>query len=89
MRDQAPTVCFLMEARLDRDGFKQHCCELACPNKLIVKKPDSGGGLALIWKEEVQLEVINYTNNHVLAKVIEDDGFQWFLTGFYGWSEMT
>ena len=57
-------------------------------NKLIVKKPDSGGGLALIWKEEVRLEVINCTDNHVLVKVIEDDRFQWFLTGFYGWPEM-
>ena len=55
-----------------------HCRELAYPNKLIIKKPNSGGRLALIWKEEIQLEVINYTNNHVLAKVVEDDGFQWF-----------
>ena len=87
MRDQAPKVCFLMETRLDNDGFMYHCRELAYPNKLIVKKPDSGGGLALVWKEEVWLEVINYTENHVLAKVVEDDGFQWFLTGFYGWPE--
>ncbi|XP_075658946.1 uncharacterized protein LOC142628792 [Castanea sativa] len=89
VKDQAPTVCFLMETRLDREGFMHHCRDLVYPNKLIIKKPDSGGGLALIWKEEVRLEVINYTDNHVLAKVVEDDGFQWFLTGFYGWPETT
>ena len=61
-----------------------HCRELAYPNKLIVKKPNFGGGLVLIWKEEVWLEVINYTDNHVLVKVTEDDGYQCFLTGFYG-----
>ena len=33
--------------------------------------------------------MINYTDNHVLAKVIEDDGFQWFLTRFYGWPKTT
>ena len=33
------------------------------------------------------MEVINYTENHVLAKVVEDNGFQWFLIGFYGWPE--
>ena len=87
VRDQAPTVCFLVETRLDNIGFMYHCRELAYPNKLIVKKPDSGGRLALVWKEEVRLEVINYTKNHVLAKVVEDNGFQWFLTGFYGWPE--
>ena len=56
----------------------KHCRDLAYPNQLIVKKPDSGGGLALIWKEDVRLEVINYMKNHVLAKVVEDNGFQWF-----------
>lgn len=35
----------------------------------------------------MQLEVINYTENHILEKVIEDDSFEWFLTGFYGWTE--
>lgn len=54
---------------------------------MIVKKPDSGEGLALIWKFEVLLEVINYTENHVLAKVVEDDGFKWYLTRFYKWLE--
>lgn len=46
-----------------------------------------GGGLALIWKEEVLLDVINFTANHILAKVKEEDGFKWFLTCFYGWLE--
>ena len=74
-----------METRLDKDGFMKHCRDLAYLNKLILKKPDLGGGLALIWKEDVKFEVINYTKNHVLAKVVEDNGFQWFLIGFYGW----
>ena len=44
MRDQIPTVCFLMETRLDKEGFKKHGRELPFPNKFIVKKPYSGGG---------------------------------------------
>ena len=72
MREQAPDVCFLMETRLDKSGFE---------------KPNSGGGLALLWKEEMTLDVINFIDNHILAKVVEDDGFVWYLTGFYGWLE--
>ena len=87
MRDQAPTMCFLMETRLDRNRFDRHCRELQFPNKLIIKKPDIEGGLALIWKSDVVLDVINYTENHVLAKLVEEDGFEWFLTCFYGWPE--
>ncbi|XP_050241207.1 uncharacterized protein LOC126690119 [Quercus robur] len=89
VRDQAPTVCFLMETRLDKKGFAKHGRDLPFQNKFIVKKPYSGGGggLALLWKSEVRLDVLNYIENHILAKVVEDDGFTWFLTGFYGWLE--
>ena len=55
--------------------------------KLIVKKPNTGGGLALIWKSKVQLDVVSYTENHILAKVVDEDGFEWYLTGFYGWPD--
>ncbi|KAK9999683.1 hypothetical protein SO802_019286 [Lithocarpus litseifolius] len=49
------------------------------------RKRSSGGGLALLWKTQVQLDVVNYTDHHILAKVVEDDGFEWMLTCFYGW----
>ena len=77
-------VRFLMETRLDTEGFNNLYGNLSFQNKIIVKHPDSGGGLAFLWKDGVNLEVINYTANHVLAKVIEEDGFVWFMTGFYG-----
>ena len=31
--------------------------------------------------------MINYTDNHILAKVVKDDEFEWYLTCFYGWPE--
>ena len=30
------------------------------------------------------IDVINFTDNHILAKAVEDDGFVWYLTGFMG-----
>ena len=76
VREQAPTVCFLMETRLDKDGFKNLYSDLPFQNKIIVKHPNAGGGLAFLWKNTINLEVINYTTNHVLAVVIEEDGFR-------------
>ena len=89
MKDQVLTVCFLMETCLDKEGFDNHCRELQFPNKFIVKKPYGGGGFALIWKEEVKLDVINFTDHHILARVVEEDGFAWMLTRFYGWPEVS
>ena len=40
-----------------------------------------------LWKDDIKLEVVNYTANHVLAKETEEDGLMWFMTGFYGWPE--
>ena len=50
MREQAPTVCFMMETRLDKDGFKNLYSDLPFQNKIIVKHPNAGGGLAFLWK---------------------------------------
>ena len=57
MREQAPNVCILMETRLDREGFDRLYGELPYSNRIIVKKPNLGGGLALIWKKEVLIDL--------------------------------
>ena len=43
----------------------------------------------LIWKNDVQLELINFTTNNIMVRVLEDDGFIWWLTCFYGSPEAT
>ena len=81
-------VSFLMETRLDKEGVENLYSNLPFPNRVIVKHPNSVGGLALLWKNDVNLEVINFTANHVLAKVMEEDDYEWYLNCFYGWLEV-
>ena len=47
MREQAPTMCFLMETRLDKEGFDNLYGDLLFQDKIIVKQPNAGGELAL------------------------------------------
>ena len=82
VREQAPNVCFLMETWLDKDGIEKLYGDLPFPNKIILKKPNSGGGLALLWKNDIRIDLINFTDNHILAEVKEEDGFVWWLTCF-------
>jgi hypothetical protein len=43
------------------------------------------GGLALLWKGDVNLEIFNFSRNHINAVVQEKDSlFKWKLTRFYG-----
>ena len=50
VKDQVLDVHFLMETRLNEDGFNDLYRDLPFKNKLFVKKPNAGGGLALLWK---------------------------------------
>ena len=85
VKEKDLTVCFLMETRLDKEGFENLYSNLLFQNKIIAKHPNASGGLAFLWKNTIKLEIINYTVNHVMALVMEEAGFKWYLTGFYWW----
>ena len=82
-------VCFLADTQMFKENFKKFYKDTNLPHqfigkKLIMKRPGLGGGLALLWKEGVDVRIINGSDNHILAKVVEEDGSEWFLTSFYG-----
>ena len=78
-----------MNTHMFREDFKKLCKDTNLPHWFIVKKLGLGGGLALLWKEGVDVRVINGSDNYILAKVVEEDGSEWFLTSFYGWPEVS
>ncbi|KAF5480159.1 hypothetical protein F2P56_000925 [Juglans regia] len=57
--------------------------KLKFANCLTVDASGHSGGLALLWKKDVKLEVISYSSSHIDAWV-EEDSKQWFLTRIYG-----
>ena len=78
-----------MNTRMFREDFKKLCKDTNLPHWFIVKKVGLGGGLALLWKEGADVRVINSSDSYILAKVVEEDGFEWFLTSFYGWPKVS
>ena len=67
VKDQAPEICFLVETQLDIEGIKQWCSELPYKNRFDVKKLGSGGGLAMLWKEDIKLDVFKFSENQISA----------------------
>uniref|UniRef100_A0A2N9GCE4 RNase H type-1 domain-containing protein n=1 Tax=Fagus sylvatica TaxID=28930 RepID=A0A2N9GCE4_FAGSY len=45
-------------------------CQLQFANKFIVKSRNKGGGLCLLWKNEVKLRVQSFSHSHIDAFVI-------------------
>ena len=44
---------------------------------LLLKKWGLCGGLAMLWKEDIRLDVFKYSDNQISAWVTESDGFRW------------
>ena len=53
-------------------------------NGLIVPSDGKSGGLAMLWKKELNLHIRGYSKNYIDAIIIESSsGFKWRITGFY------
>lgn len=47
-----------------------------------------GGGLALFWKGEMELEILNYFKHHIHAQINNSPTQKWTLPGVYGHPEV-
>ena len=55
---------------------------------LIVPSDGQSGGLAMLWKEELNLHIRGYSKNYIDAIITKSSsGFKWRIIGFYGHPE--
>ena len=84
VRAQDPSIMFLIETWQDDGPLERLCCQLQFANKFVVKSRNKGGGLCLLWKNEVKLRVQSFSHSHIDAFVCENQPDAWCLTSFYG-----
>jgi hypothetical protein len=84
VRAQDPSVVFLIETWQDDGPLERLRCQLQFANKFVVKSKNKGGGLCLLWKNEMKLRVQSFSHSHIDAFVSENQPDAWHLTGFYG-----
>ena len=85
VKQKKPAMVFLMETKLrgDKMGFIRH--KLGIPNMFVMDGIGRSGGLALLWDENVTLDIQNYSQRHVNGVVkLGMSGEQRKFTGFYG-----
>ncbi|XP_075644989.1 uncharacterized protein LOC142615978 [Castanea sativa] len=83
-----PMVVFLTETKKKNSGMTKVRIKVGFENGFYVQREGKGGGLAMLWKRYVNLEIKSYSRHHIDAVIIEEvSGFQWRITGFYGHPE--
>ena len=64
-----PNIIFLSETKIKKKAMEKIMEKINFGNGLIVPRKGRGGGLALLWKREVDLEIMGYSRNHIDAIV--------------------
>ncbi|XP_042962598.1 uncharacterized protein LOC122296867 [Carya illinoinensis] len=83
---EAPDVVFLQETRLNARRWTTYKYTLGFSNCFIVDVVGRSGGLAMLWKYELALRILNYSMNHVHAEIElpSVEGGKCVITGVYG-----
>lgn len=86
---EAPDVLFLQETCLHARQWDFCKYKLGFTNRFIVDCVGHSGSLALLWKDHFDLSIINYSRNHIHAKIRINnlDGGKWLIIGVYGHPE--
>ena len=84
LRSHSPEVVFLLETKLYGRKARFLYRKAGFFNGFHVDANGSSGGLVLMWKEEWEIEVWNYSKNHMDVKIVSPQGEQWRFSGIYG-----
>jgi hypothetical protein len=86
VKDKKPVLVFLMETKLMQQKADFLTKKLGFENIFVVDCKGRSGGLILLWKSDLSVEIHNYSRRHVNAiiKKNKNAGASWKFIGFYG-----
>jgi exonuclease III len=85
VREKKPKLVFIVETKMHHHRLEFLKAKLGMKNLFGVDSVGKRDGLCLLWKNEVEVNIQNYSQCHVNAEVkMEVRGKAWKLTGIYG-----
>ncbi|XP_042958050.1 uncharacterized protein LOC122293561 [Carya illinoinensis] len=88
VKEKGPLLVFLLETKCSKQRMEVVRRSLKMDGCFDVESVGMSGGIALLWKEEWEVQVVSYTRWHVSAMVKEEiNDRRWHFTGFYGHPE--
>ena len=79
-----PKMVFLMETKSEKSTIERIGRKTQLTNTFVVPQVNNGGGLALLWKIDFQVDVQSYSERHIDAFIDHGVDDAWRFTGFYG-----
>ena len=80
-KKEDPDVLFLSETKLVRARMEWLRWKMGMTNMLVKDCEGQSGGLALFWKNVINLKLIGFMSRyHIDAEITEPDGFVWWFT---------
>ena len=79
---ERPDVFFLSETHLGRVKAEKLKRKLGCDHFLINESDGRSGGLVLMWRDDISVQVQGITKNYI--DVMIDNGVSWRFMGVYG-----
>ncbi|MBA0820419.1 hypothetical protein Gohar_022114, partial [Gossypium harknessii] len=80
-----PRMVFFMETKIAENRMEKVRRQCGFNYRIDVGANGSRGGLCLAWKEDVHVQLRNYSKNHIDILIKENDNDKlWCFTGFYG-----
>ena len=81
---KAPTLVFLAETLVDEARLDFVKDWIRFGKKFFVQRINKGGGLVMYWKNDLKVDVVSSSVNHIDAIINKDSETAWHFTGFYG-----
>jgi hypothetical protein len=73
-----------METKCSKTRVEMVWVKLGFAGAFTIDPVGRSGGLALLWKEDREVEIQNFSRQHINAVITEEGVQPWKLTGFYG-----
>lgn len=85
VRQYDPKIVFLAKTKMKISRIKRVKVKLDFANGFYVQRKGQGGGLAMFWRREVDIEIKSFSRHHIDSVVTkEGTNFKWRITRFYG-----
>lgn len=80
-RREVIELLFLLETKLSMRKLKTVKIHLGMHDCIRVDNEGRGGGLVLTWRDNIEIQLINFSTSHIHVSIKSPEEQQWLFTG--------